>query len=820
MSGHACKPAPHAVQGPARAGAALASDAVGRSVGLPVLTPSKPRSRMGPWRAGVLVLVHLLIIAHVAIWVIASMRQPDGTAATLSPLEPSEAMFTLDEGVVNAGFVLFVAAIAATALLGRFFCGWACHVVALQDLCAWLMNRLGVRPKPFRSRLLLWVPLGLAVYMFVWPTFRRLVLAPLLTAWLGEVPSWVGTVVPWTGLRAGLVVEDFWRTFPPWWVAVPFLLVCGFATVYFLGSKGFCTYGCPYGGFFGPVDRLAPVRIRVTDACRHCGHCTSVCTSNVRVHEEVRDFGAVVDPGCMKCLDCVSACPSGALYVGWGAPAVAIAPRAPETAARAAQSRQRRYDLTWPEELAIAGVFLVLLRGFWGSSLGGAETMPLLMAVGVAGVGAFMAHRLWRMVREANVRGPYRQLKLRGRVTGAGWVFALLTASVLVLGAAGAGAWVNRWQADLIYDRLVRSETAGGGRALGPGYAPTESDLSAARRAIAMFTRAGAVAEGGLWLHQSWVNRVRLANLHAMAGEPAAAARQLEAALAARGRDDLWVNLAELRALSGAPAAEIRRAMLGAATHPGALVRSVSSIMRARGYGVDDARLVLTGLTPPAVEEVAGISDAMRAQAERMAPAARAEALGRIEAMLRAELERQPRAEGLRFRLAEAIVAASPARLPEADALYDAAVRQFPQDPGVLANAAQVRLLTGRPRQALELLDAALAKASVAEAGAGGGVARSSIVHQQRAAALLGVGRPAEALQAIALASDLDPGNREVVRRLIELADALGQQEVARAARDRQARQSQPPPPSDQRPPEAGTRGLDPAQRRERTNQP
>jgi tetratricopeptide (TPR) repeat protein len=280
------------------------------------------------------------------------------------------------------------------------------------------------------------------------------------------------------------------------------------------------------------------------------------------------------------------------------------------------------------------------------------------------------------------------------------------------------------------------------------------------------------------------------------------------------------VNLAELRALSGAPAAEIRRAMLGASTHPGALVRSVSSIMRARGYGLEDARLVLTGLSPPAVEEVAGVSDAMRAQVERLAPAARAEALGRIEAMLRAELERQPRAEPLRFRLAEAIVAASPARLPEADALYDAAVALFPQDPGVLANAAQVRLLTARPREALELLDAALAKAPGGTADAGGGIAGAAIVHQQRAAALLGVGRPADALTAIALASDLDKNDRELVRRLIELADALGREDVARAARDRQARQNQSAPPSEQRAPTGGAPGLGPAQRRERTNQP
>ena len=80
-------------------------------------------------------------------------------------------------------------------------------------------------------------------------------------------------------------------------VAVPFLFVCGFMTVYFLGSKGFCTYACPYGGFFALADKVAPGKIRVTDACNQCGHCTAVCTSNVRVHAEVKAYGMVVDPG-------------------------------------------------------------------------------------------------------------------------------------------------------------------------------------------------------------------------------------------------------------------------------------------------------------------------------------------------------------------------------------------------------------------------------------------------------------------------------------------------------------------------------------------
>src|SRR5213076_1932146 len=130
------------------------------------------------------------------------------------------------------------------------------------------------------------VPLFAALYMFVYPTAYRVLFQP------GH------RVMP--AVANHLVTEEYWATFPSVWVAVPFLLVCGFATVYFLGAKGFCTYACPYGGFFGVADRIAVGRIRVTDACEHCGHCAAVCTSNVRVHEEVRDYGMVVDPGCMK----------------------------------------------------------------------------------------------------------------------------------------------------------------------------------------------------------------------------------------------------------------------------------------------------------------------------------------------------------------------------------------------------------------------------------------------------------------------------------------------------------------------------------------
>ena len=202
-------------------------------------------------------------------------------------------MQTLREGAVNAGFVFFLLALVTTVIFGRFFCGWACHIVALQDLCAWAMMKLGIKPKPFRSRLMICMPLALAFYMFVWPVFHREVLRRFFADEFGRLPTWLGQSDPLPGLHAEFFVTDFWATFPPLIVAIPFFFVVGFAIVYFLGAKGFCTYGCPYGGFFAPLDLAAPGKIRVNDNCNHCGHCTAVCTSNVRVHEEVRDLSLI-----------------------------------------------------------------------------------------------------------------------------------------------------------------------------------------------------------------------------------------------------------------------------------------------------------------------------------------------------------------------------------------------------------------------------------------------------------------------------------------------------------------------------------------------
>ncbi len=376
------------------------------------------KSTHARWRAIVLTAVHVLIVGHIIHFLVAGR--------TLSPVEPSESMYTLELGYLNAGFIFFAAALLLTLIFGRWVCGWACHIIAVQDICAWIMKKLGVRPRPFRSRLLIYAPWTVALYMFVWPTVRRW-LAPWAMSFdwgpLASVQGFLfaGAPTSFPGFSNHLMTTGFWDTFPGPVFAVLTFATVGFAAVYTLGAKGFCTYGCPYGAFFGGFDRFAPGQILVTDDCEQCGHCTATCTSNVRVHEEVRLYGAVVDPGCMKCTDCISVCPKNALYFGFGKPA--------SLRGKPAGKPSRRYNLSLAEEVFVAVIFMVttwlVFRGLY-------DGPPLLMSAGLGGITAYLALQLWHLWSKPGVRIQNLTLKSGGSVRPAGWIFATLTTAWLV----------------------------------------------------------------------------------------------------------------------------------------------------------------------------------------------------------------------------------------------------------------------------------------------------------------------------------------------------------------------------------------------------
>ena len=352
----------------------------------------------GRWRAASLATVYLLMTAHILHWKI--------SGKTLAPLELNEVMYTLELGIVTAGFIFMLVAVLATAIFGRFFCSWGCHILALEDLSAWILQKMRIRPKPVRSRVLIWVPVIAMFYMFAWPQVAR------LTA---------GEPMPALHLRtdaggwASFMTTDFWRNLPGPGITILTFVVCGFAVVYFLGSRAFCTYACPYGAVFSLADRIAPGRIMAKGDCSKCGICTAVCQSRVRVHEEVMEFGRVVNPSCLKDLDCVAACPDGALGYGLGMPAVF-------ERSKSSRLSRKPYDFTPGEDLLIAAVFitsLAILRGLY-------DLIPFLLTLALGGILGYAAVLAVRLCHRNHVKINNLQLRINGRLTRAGISFVLI----------------------------------------------------------------------------------------------------------------------------------------------------------------------------------------------------------------------------------------------------------------------------------------------------------------------------------------------------------------------------------------------------------
>lgn len=667
-----------------------------RAVSLPVIDAAPrrgPRSTRGRWRAAVLIGVHLLIAAHIAHWLIAG--------STISPVEPSEAMYALELGVVNAGFIFFAAAILSTFIFGRFFCGWACHVVALQDCCAWLLRKIGVRPSPFRSRLLVFIPLIFAFYMFFWPTLRRVFVAPALERVWPQALPWIGPVQPFPGWSNGLTTDSFWATFPSVWIAIPYLFICGFAIVYFMGAKGFCTYGCPYGGIFGPVDQISVGRIVVDhDRCESCGHCTAVCSSNVRVHEEIRDFGMVTDPGCMKCMDCVSACPNDALSFRFAPPPV-ITKRsrarkgeaAEKARARDAAKRARRYDLSWPEEIAFFALFFVFLWSFRGLY----DAIPLLMAIGMAACATWLAWKLYRVARGPHARLHQWPLRTRGRMTRAGWAFAALC-------TMGLAATAHAASVKTIHKRAVALEAAVNAPVdlvlAGRAAEIPQDEVARAREALRLHTLAGPFWQGGLGLAQWPSEQPNIAFLHAITGDLPAAERTLRGIASARGwTDELVQRIAMIMAADGRAEPSRRFVMDMAASH--------ARLDGVRGMAL--TMLLREGRMPEALSLAdAGVEaapESAQAHAHRSIALAASQRYDEAREALARAIELEPANASFRRQMAAALFAAGDA--PRALEEMDAAIALVPSDPGALAQKAQILGAIGRIAEAQTLMEQA-----------------------------------------------------------------------------------------------------------------
>jgi ferredoxin len=415
------------------------------------------------WRIATLVLVHLLIAAHVIHWKL------NGTS--MASIQLSDAGRFAAEGVATSALFFFGFLLIATALFGRVFCSWGCHMLALQEVCRWLFRRVGVRPRPIRLRLLWLVPFCVAFYVFFQPFVERWLLG-----------------VPFPSPTMELTSDNLWANLPGATEAVVAILAGGFVMVYLLGSLSFCKYVCPYGALFAVADQVAPGRIRITGDCDGCGHCTAACTTGTRVHEEVQRFGMVANSGCMRCMECVNACPQNVLAYRFGRPALTAGSRA----------GLGSYPFSLPEEFLMFSLFAVTFFALHGLY----DFFPLLIALTASVIVSYVAVLAARVLQRRFVVLRGIALRRAGAMSPAGTVYVACVAVLLLVVAHSLFIQYHQRRAtaalaSLEFPRLQRS------------YSPGDEALArVAADHLAFCSRYGIVDTFDWNMKQAWVFRV------------------------------------------------------------------------------------------------------------------------------------------------------------------------------------------------------------------------------------------------------------------------------------------------------------------------
>ena len=361
------------------------------------------------WRAWTLFSVWVFFALHMIHWRL--------NKTTLAPLELNEVLYTIHQGIVTAGFLLMVVIMIATLIFGRFFCGWACHILSLEDGSAWILKKLKVRSRPIRSRTLVWVPMGAMLYLFVWPQ---------IDMWINGIQVQTFHVVENTdGKWSSFVTDDFWRNLPPVEIALSTFFIVGFLLIYLLGSRSFCFYGCPYGALFSMADQVAPGRIVETGTCIQCGVCTANCSSDILIHREIKEYGMVTNSKCLKDLDCVANCPENALSFAFKTPPL-FRKKLPDYG--------NRYSFSIAEDLLMTVVFVIsvlIFRGLYGM-------IPFLMSVGMAVATAYGSVLLLRLFTRSSTNINGMQLKISNHVKTPGFVFLTIMLGVVLVSAHSA----------------------------------------------------------------------------------------------------------------------------------------------------------------------------------------------------------------------------------------------------------------------------------------------------------------------------------------------------------------------------------------------
>ena len=193
--------------------------------------------------------------------------------------------FSCALGPLNLSMLLAVVVLALIAK--KSFCGWACPIGFLGELCGRLGRLVTGRKAVPAARLDRWLRMV---------RYAVLILSLYFTYRMGELilRGYDPFYLIFSGIGHGTVGVVSW--------VVLFVTLVGALVI----PMFFCRYLCPLGAVFDPFGRLGVIKVvRNEGACTACGSCQAACPHDIPVHTSSR----VRHRDCTNCLECIDACP-------------------------------------------------------------------------------------------------------------------------------------------------------------------------------------------------------------------------------------------------------------------------------------------------------------------------------------------------------------------------------------------------------------------------------------------------------------------------------------------------------------------------------
>ncbi|KLU65301.1 putative electron transport protein YccM [Desulfosporosinus acididurans] len=189
--------------------------------------------------------------------------------------------------------------------MGRFICGWLCPFGYIQELLHKIPSPKFKVGKRFQNLKYLKYII-LLVFVILLPMFWVNALgmgSPTFCKYIcpaGTLEGGIPLTLLDTTLRSAAGFLFAWK--------VCLLIVTIFASIIIF--RPFCRFVCPLGAIYSLFNPISVYRFKIDkNKCTSCGICIEKCKMGVEVYKKPNS------PECIRCGECKSSCPQGAIKV-------------------------------------------------------------------------------------------------------------------------------------------------------------------------------------------------------------------------------------------------------------------------------------------------------------------------------------------------------------------------------------------------------------------------------------------------------------------------------------------------------------------------